>query len=127
MASSEERKGTIIVTGANGGLGSAIVTKILGERELAATHTGLYTVRKSATASALKDALNGAPHTHKHEILELDLGSIASVRDTAAKLNERVAAGDLPPIMALILNAAFQDSEEIVWNHPILFKISSMS
>ncbi|CAH0028059.1 unnamed protein product [Clonostachys rhizophaga] len=113
MASSEERKGTIIVTGANGGLGAAIVTKILGERELSATHTGLYTVRKAATASALKNALNGAPHTHKHEILEMDLGSIASVRDTAAKLNERIAAGDLPPIRALILNAAYQDSEEL--------------
>ncbi|VUC26655.1 unnamed protein product [Clonostachys rosea] len=113
MASSEERKGTIIVTGANGGLGSAIVTKILSERELAATHSGLYTVRKAANASALKTVLNGAPQSHKHEILEMDLGSIASVRDTAAKLNRRVAAGDLPPIRALILNAAYQDSEEI--------------
>ncbi|KAF7545148.1 hypothetical protein G7Z17_g9407 [Cylindrodendrum hubeiense] len=109
MASSQ---GTIVLTGANGGLGSAIVTNLLKKPELAA-YTGVYTVRKAATATALKRVLDAGPASHKHDIVDLDLSSLVSVRETAAEINRRVAAGDLPPIRALILNAAYQDHEEL--------------
>jgi NAD(P)-dependent dehydrogenase (short-subunit alcohol dehydrogenase family) len=105
--------GTILLTGANGGLGSAIVTEIVKKPELAA-YTGVYTVRKAASATQLKQALNAGSRSHKHEIVDLDLSSLASVRKTATEINRRVAAGELPPIKALILNAAYQDHEELV-------------
>lgn len=107
-------KGTIIVTGANGGLGSAIVADILGKPDLAANYTGLYTVRKAATATKLNAVLARAPASHKHETLDVDLGSIASVRKTAADINARVARGELPKIRALILNAGYQDHAGLV-------------
>ncbi|KAH7171081.1 hypothetical protein EDB81DRAFT_189381 [Dactylonectria macrodidyma] len=105
-------QGTILLTGANGGLGSAIVTDILKKLDLAAYH-GVYTVRKAATATQLKKVLDAGPSSHKHDIVDLDLSSLASVRETAAEINRRVAAGELSPIRALFLNAAYQDHEEL--------------
>ncbi|KAF5012235.1 hypothetical protein FDECE_1694 [Fusarium decemcellulare] len=106
-------KGTILLTGANGGLGSAMVTDILEKPELASNYTGVYTVRKAATASHLNKVLSTAPKSHKHEVVDLDLGSLASIRKVAAEINRRVGAKELPPIRALILNAAYQDHEEL--------------
>lgn len=107
-------KGSILVTGANGGLGSAIVANMLKTPDLASGYTGLYTVRKAATASQLQAALSKAPSGHKHETLELDLGSLASVKAAAADINGRVAKGALPPIRALILNAGYQEHQTLV-------------
>jgi NAD(P)-dependent dehydrogenase (short-subunit alcohol dehydrogenase family) len=106
-------KGTVLVTGANGGLGSAIVTNLLQKPELASNYTGLYTVRKAASATRLQGILKQAPESHKN-VLDMDLSSLASVRTAAAEINRRVAAGELPPIKVLILNAAYQDHEQIV-------------
>ncbi|KAK6197007.1 hypothetical protein LQW54_010969 [Pestalotiopsis sp. IQ-011] len=39
----------------------------------------------------------------------------ASVRETAAAISERVKSGDLPPIRALILNAAYLEFEQQTW------------
>ncbi|KAF3076397.1 Short-chain dehydrogenase TIC 32 [Trichoderma lentiforme] len=102
-------KGTIIVTGANGGLGSAIVQNILGTPDLASNYTGVYAVRKAATATKLNAALSRAPANHKHETVDVDLGSIADVRKVATDINDKVAKGELPRIRALILNAGYQD------------------
>lgn len=111
MASSQ---GTILLTGANGGLGSAIVADILKKPDLASNYTGLYTVRKAATATQLKKVLSSAPKAHQHDIMDMDLGSLSSIRKVATEINRRVAAGECPPIRALILNAAYQDHEKIV-------------
>lgn len=111
MSSSQ---GTILITGTNGGLGSAIVTNILGKPELASNYTGVYTVRRAAVATRLQQVLKSAPEAHRHDVVDLDLSSLASVRTMATGINRRVAAGDLPPIRALILNAGYQDHEEIV-------------
>lgn len=111
MSSSQ---GTILITGANGGLGSAIVTNILGKTQLASNYTGVYTVRSAATATRLQQVLKSAPEGHRHHVVDLDLSSLSSVRTMATGINRRVAAGDLPPIRALILNAGYQDHEEIV-------------
>lgn len=104
--------GTILLTGANGGLGSAIVTEIVKSPDLAAYH-GVYTVRNAASAPQLKQALAGAK-SHKHDIVDLDLSTLASVRNAAGDVNRRVAAGEWPPIRALILNAAYQDHTQLV-------------
>lgn len=107
-------RGSVVVTGANGGLGSAIVAHLLGAPDPAAGYTGIYTVRKAAGASRLQSVLRGAPATHRHETLELDLASLARVRETAALINRRVASGELPRIRALILNAGYQDQTSLV-------------
>ncbi|KAF4981137.1 hypothetical protein FZEAL_3007 [Fusarium zealandicum] len=106
-------KGTVLLTGANGGLGSAIVADIISKPELASNYTGVYTVRKAANAKQLKDILSAAPESHNHDTVDLDLGSLASIRKAAAEINRRVAAGELPRIKVLILNAAYQDHEDI--------------
>ncbi|KAF4512434.1 hypothetical protein G6O67_001574 [Ophiocordyceps sinensis] len=106
-------RGSVVVTGANGGLGSAIVAHLLGAPDPAAGYTGIYTVRKAAGASRLQSVLRGAPAAHRHETLELDLASLARVRETAALINRRVASGELPRIRALILNAGYQDQTSL--------------
>jgi len=102
-------EGTIIVTGANGGLGSAIVSRIVQSAEYASLH-GIYTVRSSSSANALEAVLAaGTVQEQQHDILELDLSQLADVRHFAAEINARVANGKLPPIQALALNAGFQE------------------
>ena len=103
-------RSAIIVTGANGGLGSAIAARIVGTPELASKYHGIFTVRKAETATTLNGILKGAPSPgHKHDVVALDLGRLASVRAAAADINKRVAEGSLPPIKAIVLNAAFQE------------------
>lgn len=111
-------KGSVLVTGANGGLGSAIVAHLVGTPDLASGYTGIYTVREAATASRLQSVLRNAPAGHGHETLELDLSSLASVRETAAQVNRRVANGELPRIRALILNAGYQAQTTLVCGAP---------
>ncbi|ROV92427.1 hypothetical protein VPNG_09606 [Cytospora leucostoma] len=106
-------KGTILVTGANGGLGSAIAQQIASQPELAAYY-GIYTVRDATIASALTTVLQGASQ-HSYDVLSLDLTDLDSVRQTALAVNERVSAGEIPPIRALILNAGFQDFGKQAW------------
>lgn len=108
------QKGTIVVTGANGGLGAAIVADIISRATIATDYAGIYTVRNIATASNLNSALKDSPKSHKHEILEAEFLSLESTRKLAATINAKVTSGDIPPIRALILNAGFQDKADIV-------------
>lgn len=107
-----EKRGTIFLTGANGGLGSAIVSQIVSTPELRAYH-GLYTAREASTATALRSALHDPRHSH--DILSLDLARTAQVRKLATAVNARVASGEIPPIRALILNAGFQEFTTQTW------------
>jgi NAD(P)-dependent dehydrogenase (short-subunit alcohol dehydrogenase family) len=102
-------KGTIVVTGANGGLGTAIVQSIVARPELAAYH-GVYTVRDVATATSLQSALQ-ASKSHPHNILPLDLSKLSSVREAAAAINAKVSAGAIPRTRALILNAGYREPQ----------------
>lgn len=86
-------KGTILVTGANGGLGTAIVEQIVLKPELSAYH-GVYTVRNTTHAPALTSALShGAGHSH--DIVGLDLTKLDTVRQAAEWINV-----SLPSLMA---------------------------
>ncbi|KAL1877437.1 hypothetical protein Daus18300_002423 [Diaporthe australafricana] len=111
-------KGTILVTGANGSLGSTIASQIASTPELAAYH-GLYAVRNAEAASVLRSAIaqneNKTPNPHRHDIISVDLADLASVRAVAATINARVAAGSLPPIRALILNAGYLEFTTQAW------------
>lgn len=101
-------EGTIILTGANGGLGSAIAARIASTPELRSYHT-IYAVRNASSATALSSALKNASALHSYEIVSMDLSLLSSVRDTAHKINARVAASEVPPIRALILNAGYAE------------------
>jgi hypothetical protein len=105
------KKGTILMTGANGGLGAAIVSKISNDAVLSKDYLGIYTVRSLARADAVTKVLNSNTTTrnHEHELVALDLTSLAATRKVAEDINERVATGQLPPIRALIINAASQE------------------
>ncbi|KAK8044697.1 short-chain protein [Apiospora rasikravindrae] len=109
-------QGTIFVTGANGGLGSAIVDRIVRDPTLAANYHSLYTVRNPQRAAAVQKVLQHAKATgHSHDLVPLDLSSLASVRAAAADVNQRVATGTLPRIRALVLNAGWQEYTTQTW------------
>src|ERR1700722_1877114 len=99
--------GAILVTGANGGLGAAIVSKIL--RSYPEYH-GLYTVRNPSPASNLQKTINSAPSSHQHDILALDLSNLDQICAFAKDINSRVSSSIIPPLRALILNAGFQEA-----------------
>jgi NAD(P)-dependent dehydrogenase (short-subunit alcohol dehydrogenase family) len=101
-------KGTILMTGTTGGLGRAIVSKIISTNELAAYY-GIYTARKAESASTLRSTLRSAPATHHYDIESLDLSQLASVRAFANSINSRVADGQLLPIRTLLLTAGCND------------------
>ncbi|KAK6821770.1 short-chain dehydrogenase [Apiospora arundinis] len=113
------QKGSILVTGANGGLGSAIVSRIVSVPDLETYH-GIFTVRETESATALDAALGASSSEpgvfQSHEKISLDLSQLGSVREVAAAINARVEAGAVPPISAIILNAGFTEYDTQTWN-----------
>ena len=77
--------GTIVLTGANGGLGSAIAEQIASRPELSG-YTGLYTVRSASNAATLNTALPRNT-TQSHDVLALDLTNLDNVRQVADGIN----------------------------------------
>lgn len=109
-------KGTILLTGANGSLGSKMASQIASTPELAAYH-GLYVVRDAQNAPVLRSALAQPQQQqkHPHDIISLDLTDLASVRAFAGRISARVSAGEIPPIRALILNAGYLEFTSQTW------------
>lgn len=94
--------GTVIITGAAGGLGLALAEKTINHPE---PLTKIFTIRDCSAANA--QPLVSLVETHEDaEIEELDLSDLDAVRKFALDINQRVASEQLPPIRALILNAA---------------------
>ncbi|KAI0473340.1 NAD(P)-binding protein [Xylariaceae sp. FL0804] len=112
------QRGTILLTGANGGLGSAIVSHIVSSTDLRAHH-GIFTVRSAGSAPALQAALNSslpvAESSGDHELILLDLSQLRNVREVTATINARVKAGSIPPIRAIILNAGVEEFGTQTW------------
>jgi len=106
-------KGTVIITGANGGLGSAIAKQLVSQAEFVNYH-GIYLVRDANSAPELNAAL-ATSSSHPHDVLSMDLTDLDSVRKMAERVNLRVSAGNIPQIKTLILNAAFQDFGKQTW------------
>lgn len=105
---------TIVVTGAGGGLGSAMAAHV--SRHLGHYHA-IYTVRDTSRPhEALRAALRQPTSSqHSHQILSLDLARLSSVRAFAASVNRRVASGEIPSIRALILNAGLLEFDKQTW------------
>lgn len=109
------QKGTIIVTGANGYLGSAIVRHIVSSPELQSYHSIFIVRDKSAANTRLTSALKAAVEKVSCEVVSLDLASLANVRRVATAINGRISTRTIPPIRALVLNAAFIEFETQTW------------
>ncbi|KAK8047389.1 Short-chain dehydrogenase TIC 32- chloroplastic [Apiospora saccharicola] len=107
-------KGSIIMTGTNGGLGCAIVRRITSTPELVRYH-GIYLVRDATQAIAFKSLLASAPPSHSYEIISLELCRLADGREVARGLKSRIAAGEIPPIRALLLVAGYTDAGLQLW------------
>lgn len=86
-------KGTILVTGANGGLGSAIAAQIASSPELSAYH-GIYTVRDATSSPALTSALEHGVSPHPHDVVSLDLTKLNNVRQVAEDIDVSLAVLD---------------------------------
>ncbi|KAI1395748.1 NAD(P)-binding protein [Hypoxylon fuscum] len=95
------QKGTIIVTGANGHLGSAIVRHIVSLPELQAYHSIFIVRDRSAANTKLTSALKAAGEKASYEVVSLDLASLANVRQVATAINGRISAGIIPQIRGL--------------------------
>ncbi|OBT73132.1 hypothetical protein VF21_08923 [Pseudogymnoascus sp. 05NY08] len=98
--------GTIIVTGAAGGLGYAIAETVLNRNE---SYNCLFTVRDkdAARAKPLHDLIVSNGNNNEASTPEIDLSRLDSIRAFATDLIAKVSSGKLPPIKAFILNAAF--------------------
>lgn len=107
-------KGTVLVTGANGGLGIAIAQSIAAMSSNFAVHHALYTVRSTVAADIVHAAL-AATESHSYDILQLDLSKPSSVREAAAAINRRVSVGEIPRIRALVLNAGYRETGQQTW------------
>lgn len=100
-------EGTIVVIGANGGLGSAIARQITDTSSLNKRYHGTFIVRNANTATNLNHILRKAPASFQHDTVSIDLSRLSSVREGAKRINAGVADGSIPPIRALILSAGF--------------------
>ncbi|KAI0859748.1 NAD(P)-binding protein [Xylaria cubensis] len=121
------KKGTIIVTGANGYLGSAIARYIVSSPELEDYHS-IFTVRNSSAANTrLKSALKAAGKEVSYEVLSMDLADLACVRQAATTINKHVSTGSTPLIRALVLNAAFIEFETQTWTEEGGFDMAFIS
>jgi light-dependent protochlorophyllide reductase len=92
---------TVIITGANSGLGFECARALVATREW-------YVILACRSAERGRDAVKRlfARSWYKNiEAMVLDLGSIAAIRDFAAAYAERT---DLPPLNSLVCNAGTQ-------------------
>lgn len=97
--------GTVIITGANGSLGTAFVQHFLATYP---EHTLICTVRSAArddeNTTSLKNLISNHPASRVH-IEQLDLGSLSSVRAFTDRISEQVSTGKIPRITAIVCNA----------------------
>lgn len=103
--SSDHINGTILVTGANGGLGVKIVQELINSSH---PYYGIFTVRNMSPESTGTVRQVVSNTKFPHDIVQLDLGSLGLIRAFAKDINSRILAGTIPKIRALVLNAAVQ-------------------
>jgi len=99
----DSKNGTIIVTGAAGGIGGGFVSEFLKAPHSTAYYC-IYIVHPSAPGN-LAATLSKAPKGHAYEILPLDLSLHASIRVAVDSINERISSGSIPRIRGLLLVA----------------------
>ncbi|KAI0506258.1 putative short-chain dehydrogenase [Xylaria bambusicola] len=111
--------GTIVLTGANGGLGTVLASNIIDAKD----YHGIYTVRDVSSDTVLSSILRrnavrpttAGDQQPVHEMVALDLCKPSSVREAAAAINTKVQSGAMPRIQALILNAGLREAHGQTW------------
>jgi NAD(P)-dependent dehydrogenase (short-subunit alcohol dehydrogenase family) len=98
--------GSIVVTGPTRGLGRALVPV------LAAARPDATLVLLGRPGAALEAAAEAARQCGARvRTVPCDLASLEQVRTAAATVRDAVAAGDLPPVAALVSNAGVQTAD----------------
>jgi NAD(P)-dependent dehydrogenase (short-subunit alcohol dehydrogenase family) len=97
-------KGTIIATGAAGGIGSGWLLSHLKSPQAKLYHT-IYIIDPSAPRNLREILQIHAPPEHTYEVLPLDLSKMSAVRLAAMDFNTRVQKGELGKIKILMLIA----------------------
>jgi NAD(P)-dependent dehydrogenase (short-subunit alcohol dehydrogenase family) len=101
---------TIVITGGTSGIGFACAAAIAGSQD-GPWHVVLP-CRDAGRGKTAVDKLAGiadaAGTANTVEAMPLDLASLASVRDFAAALADRIASGQIPSLQALVCNAGVQ-------------------
>ena len=97
---------TVIVTGGNSGLGYGCASALLSASPL--WHVIIACRDPGRAQKAVELLRECARPGARVETMALDLASLASVRSFAAKVEDRLKAGELPPLHGLVCNAAVQ-------------------
>lgn len=105
-------KGTIIATGAAGGIGSGWLLSHLKSPQAKLYHT-IYIIHPSAPGNLEENLQTYAPSGHAYEIVPLDLSKMSEIRLAAMEFNRRIEKGELGKIkiLMLIAGAMFLDSK----------------
>ncbi|PWY71357.1 short chain dehydrogenase/reductase SDR [Aspergillus eucalypticola CBS 122712] len=99
--------GTVLITGANGSLALGSIQALLSlhpQKAIIGTVRNTSPEHDSNTAKLL-NLVSGYPKANFH-LEALDLGNLASVRSFADQLADNITPKKLPPISAIICNAA---------------------
>jgi NAD(P)-dependent dehydrogenase (short-subunit alcohol dehydrogenase family) len=95
----------VVITGGNAGLGFACANAILRSPQGAPWHIVLACRDEGRAQAAVDQLMSGAGVAGRVDAMSLDLASLASVRTFAAELTDRLRAGTMPPLRAVVCNA----------------------
>ncbi|KAG5749421.1 hypothetical protein H9Q69_009335 [Fusarium xylarioides] len=105
--------GTIIITGANGSLALAFISHLIKTHP---SYTILATVRDASSSDPNTAQLSSILSSHPQSSIEApDLPLLLNVRSFSENTAKRVAAGEIPPIKAIICNAFTMSVTEQVY------------
>jgi NAD(P)-dependent dehydrogenase (short-subunit alcohol dehydrogenase family) len=104
MTTTSNMEGTIVITGAAGGIGNGWLMEHLKSPQAKSHHT-IYIIHPTAPGNLQQTLDRYAPKEHKYEIIPLDLSKQEDIRSMGKGLNERIAAGELRRIQLLLLIA----------------------
>jgi NAD(P)-dependent dehydrogenase (short-subunit alcohol dehydrogenase family) len=94
-----------VITGGNTGLGYACAAALLAAQDGPPWHVVLACRSEERAAAAVTRLTAAAGARSRVEAMPLDLASFASIRTFAAGLADRLGAGAVPPLHALVCNA----------------------
>ena len=103
---------TVIITGGNSGLGFACARSLLEDVSGSPPSHVILACRDPGRAekavASLRDELRRIGSSAQVEAMRLDLASLQSVRAFVDEIGQRLDAGNLPPLYALVCNAGVQ-------------------
>jgi NAD(P)-dependent dehydrogenase (short-subunit alcohol dehydrogenase family) len=108
LPTNPETSRTVIITGANTGLGYACAHALLASKQGLPWHVVLACRNEERAQAAEARLTETAGARGRVEAMSLDLASLESVRSFAAEFADRVRFGALSPVRGLVCNAGVQ-------------------